>query len=287
MEPSPFDAQHPDPLGHAASEAARKVVELISVAVMIAQSRQQRRYVKAARDEAEKEAWLAEARTTWSPVLDAGWRADAPPLDAVTRAWAAALPYEHEDAGARQALEAAEPHMRELHPRAMGEFDRRTSTGADRGDAMLAAVDSFARHPRPGIQGGPPELANGEADIISRLLGDIARLASRKAEAGGQLNARDIAEWLRRDLPPGMADLVSQGVREGNAARPAGARPGARPAAARSVAGHGPAAVSWLAPVGDGVAATFLRRSGGGRHRRTAQRHSAGDKKLRSPRQQL
>ena len=141
-----IEGPHPDPFGHALSGAGQKAAELVSVAAMLAQAAAQARARKdglaAARDEAD----LAAARAAWAPVLDPGWRADAGLAD-VARAWGAAIPWEQAEAGAADALDAAEARLRELHPAAMRGFDRRRAAGTPRADAMLATVGDFVLDP--------------------------------------------------------------------------------------------------------------------------------------------
>ena len=49
-------------------------------------------------------------------------------LGEVAHAWGSALPYEHVDARAAAALDACERRLRELHPYAMGIYDRLRKT---------------------------------------------------------------------------------------------------------------------------------------------------------------
>ena len=70
-------------------------------------------------------------------------------LSEVAHAWGSALPYENADPRAVAALDACERRLRELHPHAMGIYDRlRTNEGLNRADAMRTAAPEFLKHPR-------------------------------------------------------------------------------------------------------------------------------------------
>ena len=71
-------------------------------------------------------------------------------LGEVAHAWGSALPYEHVDARAAAALDACERRLRELHPYAMGIYDRlRQNEGLSRADAMRTAAPEFLKRPAP------------------------------------------------------------------------------------------------------------------------------------------
>jgi len=71
-------------------------------------------------------------------------------LGEAARAWGSALPYENADPRAAVTLDACEMRLRELHPYAMGIYDRlRQNEGLSRTDAMRSAAAEFLKHPRP------------------------------------------------------------------------------------------------------------------------------------------
>jgi hypothetical protein len=71
-------------------------------------------------------------------------------LGEVANAWGSALPYENADPRAAATLDACEKRLRELHPDAMGIYDRlRKNEGLSRADAMRTAAPEFLKHPRP------------------------------------------------------------------------------------------------------------------------------------------
>jgi hypothetical protein len=71
-------------------------------------------------------------------------------LGEVARVWGSALPYENADPRAAVTLDACEMRLRELHPYAMGIYDRlRKNEGLSRTGAMRTAAAEFLKHPRP------------------------------------------------------------------------------------------------------------------------------------------
>lgn len=291
MDPN---STNPDPFGQAMSGAGQKIAELAAVAALAGQVVAQvraRKAMQGAQDDAAQQAGLAEARTKWAPVLDAGWRADAGLLD-VARAWGAALPYEADDAGARDALDAAEERMRQLHPYAMARYDARRGNGMSRGDAMMATAPDFALHPSPrpapadvrvdrdqAALPPAPGLTEADAHVLRDVLPEIARLSQRSAAAGhGPLNP-DVAEAALSGLPgvsPVLSARVADGLRSGAISVPS---PGP---AVPTVADAGPGAVSWPHGVHEAVAASALRRAGG-RRPSGARRGKAAKPPVRRP----
>jgi hypothetical protein len=286
MEPS--ETTHPDPFGQALTAGGQKIAELAAVATLAGQVAAQaraRKQAQAADGGAEWETQLAEARARWALALDPGRLSRANLLDTV-RAWAAAAPWEHAAAGASDALDAAEGHMRELHPYAMGRYDARRAEGMTRADAMRASVPDFAMHPSPrpmpadtrqdrgqaALPAAPaPGLTESDAHILRDVLAAIARLSDRAAAAGRGPLDPEIARAALAGVPavpPGLADRVAEGMRSG-AITVAAPAPG--PATAADI---GPAALNWPHGVHDAVAATDLRRSARGRRRAPARRAS-------------
>ena len=278
MDQSPVEGSHPDPFGNALTVGGQKVAELAAVAALAGQVAGQARAGKQAAAAETAETDLARARTVWAPILDGGWRADASLLD-VTWTWAAAVPWEHDDPGAAQAVNAAEQRLRELHPSAMAGYDQRRET-LSRAEAMLETVSDFALHPSAARQGhAAPGLTDAEANTLRRVLGPLARLTARSAAAGRAPLTPQIAEAvLRDDVPPEVAARVAEGLSAGYSALPAQAAPApAQP----TVSDYGPGAASWPSSVHQAVGAAALQKAAGGR-RPTARR--AGTMPTRAPR---
>lgn len=90
-------------------------------------------------------------------------------LGEVAHAWGSALPYENADPQAAAALDACERRLRELHPHAMGIYDRlRQNEGLSRADAMRTAAPEFLKRPAPNdaaqSQPARPEASMSDAE---------------------------------------------------------------------------------------------------------------------------
>jgi hypothetical protein len=272
MEPSPLENNHPDPVD-ALFVAAQKGIEVFSVAALAGQVVGQIKAGKLAAKLAADEAELAGARTLWAPVLNDGWRADAGLFD-VTRAWAAALPWAHAEEDAARAVQVAEQRMHELHPYAMDLYDqdlqaRLAMPDADpmlaRAEAMLATVGNFALHPQNGSPDPALRLSDLETAKLRDVLGTLGRQSARLAEAGQALDPK-VAEAELRKVAPEIAGHVAEGVAAGNSVLPDPGPPARTDEP--TVSHHGPSALDWkwTSSVHQGVAATALRQSAGGRH---------------------
>jgi hypothetical protein len=309
-----FDPQHPDPFGHATSEAGRKVAELFTVASLAGQAWARARARRAAGDPAGPgdapdlaAADLEAARAAWAPALDRGWLADAGLVD-VARAWRAAADWEHADPAARAAADLAEERMRQIHPYAMARFDARRAAGQPRTEAMVATVPDFALHPRPRtgwadsrdpragwadvgegrrLDAAPDALAqpaegltDAELPVVRRLLAAVARLSAQSVADGRGPLAPEVAEQALRNqvtgAPDALIDWVVAGLRDGGPAPQAPARP-------PTVASSGPGAVNWPGTVHDAVAATVMRQAAGGRRSRSRQAAGTLQVKARRP----
>ena len=131
MEPQQ-EGPHPDPVTQATTSAGQKLAEFAAVAALLAQVTAQFRARRAMQDAdraALEAADRAAARAGWAPALDRGWLADAGLWD-VARAWGSALPCEDTDAAAREALDAAETRLREIHPYGMRAYDKLRTAAA-------------------------------------------------------------------------------------------------------------------------------------------------------------
>jgi len=278
----PQEGPHPDPVPQAAAAGWHKLAEVAAVAALLGQVVGQFRARRAMRDadrDALEEAAGAEARARWAPALDRGWLADARLRD-VAGAWGAALPYEHADAAARDALDAAEARLRGLHPYAMRRYDTLRGQGRSRDEAMAEAAPEFLKHPRPrpaprdAWQGryltGPPAAGPGtppapdpDAAAAARLLDIVAGLNEREIAAGrGPADPALIQMALDRttNAPPRLVARIVEGLQDGTLAVPAAAARAPR----RTVAAAGPGAADWPRPAADGVAVVAIRRAAGG-----------------------
>ncbi len=296
MEPQQ-EGPHPDPVTQATTSAGQKLAEFAAVAALLAQVTAQFRARRAQQDAdrtALEDADRAAARARWAPALDRGWLADADLRD-VARAWGSALPYEDTDAAAREALNAAEARLREIHPYGMRAYDKLRDGGRARAEAMREAAPEFLKHPRPRpaprdahqgryltapapTAGGPaaaPAPPDPDAAAAARLLDIVSRINDSEIAAGrGPLDPAvvEMALAARTSAPPGLITRIVEGLRDGSLAVPAAAARAPRP----TVAAAGPGALDWPRPAADGVAVVVVRQAAGGQApRRTRGARSA------------
>jgi len=282
MEPQQ-EGPHPDPVTQATTSAGQKLAEFAAVAALLAQVTAQFRARRAMQDAdraALEAADRAAARAGWAPALDRGWLADAGLRD-VARAWGSALPYEDTDAAAREALDAAETRLREIHPYGMRAYDKLRDGGRARAEAMREAAPEFLKHPRPrpaprdahqGRYLTAPSPAAGEpapappdpdAAVAAHLLDIVGRINDSEIAAGrGPLDPAvvEMALAARTSAPSGLITRIVEGLRDGSLAVPAAAARAPRP----TVAATGPGALDWPRPAADGVAVVVVRRAAGG-----------------------
>jgi len=288
MEP-PQEGPYPDPVAQAVTSAGQKLAEFAAVAALLAQVTAQFRARRAMQDAgrvALEDADRAAARARWAPALDRGWLADAGLRD-VARAWGSALPYEDADAAAREALDAAEARLREMHPYGMRAYDTLRDGGRARAEAMREAAPEFLKHPRPrpaprdahqGRYLTAPSPAAGErtpappdpdAAAAAHLLDIVGRINDSEIAAGrGPLDPAVVQMALaaRTSAPPGLITRIVEGLRDGSLAVPAAAARAPRP----TVAAAGPGALDWPRTAADGVAVVVVRRAAGGQAPRRA-----------------
>jgi hypothetical protein len=91
-------------------------------------------------------------RAGWAPALDPAWLREATLLQ-VARAWSAAVPYSDRavpwyEPAAATAMRKCEERLRDLHPYAMGRYDRLRADGLGPAEAMQEAAPLLARPPR-------------------------------------------------------------------------------------------------------------------------------------------
>lgn len=303
MDPS--EGPHPDPVTGAATVGGQKLAEFITVAALLTQVTAQARAYLAARAagrEAAGEAEAGAARARWAPALHRDWLADAA-LPDVARAWGSALPYEQADASARDAMDAAEGRLRDLHPYAMAHYDRLRADGRSRMDSMWEAMPDFQLHPRPrpaprdvhkgrrlGAGGGEADAAGdgylaGAAHVAgsARILAVVARLNEESIAAGrGPLDPAVTEMALHRstNVPAEAIDWVIRGLRDGSLVLPVPASGPAR----RTVSTTGTAAADWPRDVHDGLAATVIRGAAGSQPARPARQARRTATRDRAPR---
>ena len=154
---------HPDPFQDAMGNGLQRAIQVASCAVTAAQvyAYQQRTQAMAVaeRDERARRALATQmradrdaARATWAPAVNPDWLRNADLLQAA-RTWAAAMPYADRsvpwyEPTAATALRRCEERLRDLHPYAMGRYDRLREEGAAPADAMRDAAPLFANAPR-------------------------------------------------------------------------------------------------------------------------------------------
>jgi hypothetical protein len=175
---------HPDPFQDAMGHGLQRAIQVASCAVTAAQvyAYQQRTQAMAVaeRDERARRALATQmraerdaARATWAPAVNADWLRNADLLQ-TARTWAAAMPYADRsvpwyEPTAATAMRRCEERLRDLHPYAMGRYDRLREEGAAPADAMRDAAPLFANAPRtydrPYVP--RPELASGNGDGLA------------------------------------------------------------------------------------------------------------------------
>ena len=175
---------HPDPFQDAMGHGLQRAIQVASCAVTAAQvyAYQQRTQAMAVaeRDERARRALATQmraerdaARATWAPAVNPDWLRNADLLQ-TARTWAAAMPYADRsvpwyEPTAATALRRCEERLRDLHPYAMGRYDRLREEGAAPADAMRDAAPLFANAPRtydrPYVP--RPELASGNGEGLA------------------------------------------------------------------------------------------------------------------------
>jgi hypothetical protein len=154
---------HPDPFEDVLRQGVQRAIQLASAAVTAAQVYLFHRNTQArAVDEhddrarralhAQMRAGQQAGRAGWAPVLDPAWLGAATLLQ-VARAWSAAVPYSDRavpwyEPAAATAMRKCEERLRDLHPYAMGRYDRLRADGLGPAEAMQEAAPLFARAPR-------------------------------------------------------------------------------------------------------------------------------------------
>lgn len=140
-----------DPVGHAGTKIVSYVSLLAMATEAIAQVRQQRTAVAAARNEqaaaavrAQTTSAHAAARLQWQPVLNSR-RGPALDLRSSGRAWAAAQAWRSTDPEAELASDRALRRLRELRPDVMERFDRLVADGLEPVEAMHRVAAFFDR----------------------------------------------------------------------------------------------------------------------------------------------
>ena len=189
---------HPDPFQDAMGHGLQRAIQVASCAVTAAQvyAYQQRTQAMAVaeRDERARRALATQmraerdaARATWAPAVNADWLRNADLLQ-TARTWAAAMPYADRsvpwyEPTAATAMRRCEERLRDLHPYAMGRYDRLREEGAAPADAMRDAAPLFANAPRtydrPYVP--RPELASGNGDGLAWAAPPHQSQASRPA----------------------------------------------------------------------------------------------------------
>ena len=156
-------AQYTDPLEDALSHASQRVAQVASLTAAMAQVIMQRRALADARRSLEDDGTATrvltdqeqilrqQARMSWAPAHDRHWLAPAG-LTQAAAAWAGAAAWADSDPSAASALRKCEDRLRQLHPHAMGRYDRLRGDGLDPLTAMREAAPLFAYAPttRPG-----------------------------------------------------------------------------------------------------------------------------------------
>lgn len=224
MEPTD---RYSDPLReaiHTAGEHATQFASVTAMATQVAvQIRAQRQRQHLAHDEQEArtrrqqhQADLQAARTRWAPAHDPQWLGQADLLQ-TAQVWGAATPYVEHEPTAASAMRKCEERLRELHPHAMGHYDRLRADGMQPADAMREAAPFFDR--RTDVRTGQPgpqhraltaeardELSYSAAEQLALLTDDDLQAlepAQRITRRG-----RDIIERLQHDVrAAGHAEL--------------------------------------------------------------------------------
>ncbi len=210
MDPGP----HPDPLHEAMSHGLQRAVQVASSAATALQvyaylgqahtrtAAQQRERVNRAlnsRQRAERDIH----RAAWAPALDPRWLRHADLLQ-MARVWAAAMPYAdpkvawHEPA-AKTAMANCEGRLRDIHPTAMGYYDRLRGDGMGPGEAMREAAFLFAGPPR--AYDPPytprPALEPGSGENVAWVWSSSDLPPADSSDLTAERRGRQIAETLR------------------------------------------------------------------------------------------
>jgi hypothetical protein len=290
---------HPDPFQDAMGHGLQRAIQMTSCAVTAAQvyayQHRTQAMAVAERDERTRRALATQmradrdaARATWAPAVNPDWLRNADLLQ-TARTWAAAMPYADRsvpwyEPTAATALRRCEERLRDLHPYAMGRYDRLREDGAAPADAMRDAAPLFANAPRtydrpyvprpvlaagnsdgqawaaatpePGEQSGVAvsEAQQVRGKQIIAALQEQARAHNRGPL--GEAEQRTVLETIT-NLPPDVIDHV---VSPGSSAvtNPADASRAAL-ASTSATAHHGPADRPWQhdfpIPIQDVVAA--------------------------------
>ena len=181
--------QHPDPFEDVLRQGVQRAIQLASAAVTAAQVYLFHRNTQARavdeRDDHARRALHAQmragqqaGRAGWAPALDPAWLREATLLQ-VARAWSAAVPYSDRgvpwyEPAAASAMRKCEERLRDLHPYAMGRYDRLRADGLGPAEAMQEAAPLFARAPR----------ARDSSSTPRPMLTVGAELGVNRAEAG-------------------------------------------------------------------------------------------------------
>jgi|HubBroStandDraft_6_1064221.scaffolds.fasta_scaffold15334_2 hypothetical protein len=314
---------HPDPFQDAIGHGLQRAIQVTSCAVTAAQvyAYQQRTQAMAVaeRDERTRRALATQmradrdaARATWAPAVNPDWLRDADLLQ-TARTWAAAMPYADRsvpwyEPAAATAMRRCEDRLRDLHPYAMGRYDRLREDGAAPADAMRDAAPLFANAPRaydrpyvprPALAAGngdglawtaapQPREQTGVADAQQVRGKQIIAALQEQARAHhrgplGEAEQRTVLETIT-NLPPDVIDHVVSPASSAVSNRADASRPAL--ASTSATVHHGPADRPWKhdfpVPIQDVVATALSpasrqataaeqptqRRTRGGRHRR-------------------
>jgi hypothetical protein len=174
--------QHPDPFEDVLRQGVQRAIQLASAAVTAAQVFLFHRNTQARavdeRDDRARRALHAQMRAEqqagragWAPALDPAWLREATLLQ-VARAWSAAMPYSDRavpwyEPAAATAMRKCEERLRDLHPYAMGRYDRLRADGLEPAEAMQEAAPLFARAPRARDSSSTPRLMLTAGDELS------------------------------------------------------------------------------------------------------------------------
>jgi hypothetical protein len=149
---------HPDPITEGLSHTGQRIVQLFAAGAAAHEVRGQlqqwrsaahdARQMQQARDaQALRDAEFNTARAVWAPAHDAEWLANAD-LYSTARAMSAGLAYADDHQPASAAVRKCEARLRELHPHAMGFYDRFREEGLSHREAIAKAAPYFDLDPR-------------------------------------------------------------------------------------------------------------------------------------------
>lgn len=166
---------------------------------------------------ARLQAEYAAAKAVWAPFCDEN-HLPAATLPGAWDAWHAAIPYEDIDAEAARALAGAEEVLRRENPAAMGRYDMRVASGWSRLDAMTATVPDWAWDRISGARQSGHEMTEADARALYGALTKVADASMESVRAGrGPLSVEESVTMVQgmKDLPPGMAGRIAEGLSEG------------------------------------------------------------------------